>query len=93
MRRGVPIDVASSIEYIRSASELTKQRRFATFRHEPLQPKVWHKRKHGFVLHVPREVHAGITVCRVSCSSMISNTCCTALLLQGAPCAAIACPP
>ena len=50
-----------------------------------LERKFWHRRKHGYVRALPRIVHNGITVARNYASSMLSNTCCTALLLQGAP--------
>ena len=49
-----------------------------------LEQGFWHRRKHGFVRAVPRVVRNGIAVPRAYASSMLSNTCCTALLLQGA---------
>ncbi|NLG74628.1 MAG: hypothetical protein GX535_00150 [Xanthomonadaceae bacterium] len=58
-----------------------------------LQRELWRKRKHGLVRHVPHVLSAGITVSRSHTSSMVSNTCCTALLLQGAPAPASASPP
>jgi hypothetical protein len=51
----------------------------------PLSRTAWRQRKHGFVRRLLRVVHNGIAVARVQTSSMLSNTCCTALLLQGAP--------
>jgi hypothetical protein len=50
-----------------------------------LERKFWRKRKHGFVRLLPLVIRNGITVARVHTSSMLANTCCTALLLQGAP--------
>jgi hypothetical protein len=47
--------------------------------------KLWRRRKHGLSRCLLQVVRNGITVSRVHTSSMLSNTCCTALLMQGAP--------
>lgn len=43
----------------------------------------WRRRKHGLSWRVPSIVRNGIRIARVHASSMASNTCCTALLVQG----------
>ena len=50
-----------------------------------VEHKLWRRRKHGFARCLLRVVHNGITVSKIHTSSMLSNTCCTALLIQGAP--------
>jgi len=45
----------------------------------------WRKRKHGFVLRLPKCISAGIAVSRSHGSSMVSNTCCTMLMATSAP--------
>jgi hypothetical protein len=52
----------------------------------------WRKRKHGYVRRCPAELHNGIAVARDHSSSMLANTCCTTLLMQGAPADSTACP-
>jgi hypothetical protein len=48
--------------------------------------------KHGYAWRIVSVVRNGIGVARVQSSSMINNTCCTMLLLQGAPASAAATP-
>jgi hypothetical protein len=50
------------------------------------------RRKQGCSWRIVRVVRNGIGVARVQSSSMINNTCCTMLLLQGAPASAAATP-
>jgi hypothetical protein len=50
-----------------------------------LQRDRWRRCKHGFSCRLARVVHNGIAVARVQSSSMLANTCCTTLLIQGAP--------
>ena len=50
------------------------------------------RRKHGCAWRIVSVVRNGIGVARVQSSSMINNTCCTMLLLQGAPASAAATP-
>jgi hypothetical protein len=50
-----------------------------------IQHTLWRRRKSRYVRIVPLRLHRGVSVSRGRSSSMISNTCCTALLLQGAP--------
>jgi hypothetical protein len=50
------------------------------------------RRKQGYAWRMVRVVRNGIGVARVHSSSMINNTCCTMLLLQGAPASAAATP-
>jgi hypothetical protein len=50
------------------------------------------RRKQGLAWRLVRIVRNGIGVARVHSSSMINNTCCTMLLLQGAPASAAATP-
>jgi hypothetical protein len=61
--------------------------------HMHLDSSSWRRHKDGYVRRIPSTFHNGIAVARVSSSSMLSNTCCTALLLQGAPVCADASPP
>jgi hypothetical protein len=44
---------------------------------------LWRKRKHGYAWRLLKLIRNGIAVARVQTSSMASNTCCTALLVQG----------
>jgi hypothetical protein len=57
----------------------------AAFSFPGLARSYWHRRKHGYVRRLQRRVFNGIAVARARSSSMISNTCCTTLLMQGAP--------
>lgn len=57
-----------------------------------LETSIWRKRKHGYVRRLTAIVHNGIAVARVHTSSMLANTCCTTLLMQGAPADSTACP-
>jgi hypothetical protein len=45
---------------------------------------LWRHCKHGVALRLPLVIRNGIRVSRVHAGSMVSNTCCTTLLLQGA---------
>ena len=61
--------------------------------HAHLDKRCWRKRKGAFVRLVSSTLHQGICVARVTSTSMVSNTCCTALLLQGAAVSSDASPP
>jgi len=61
--------------------------------HVLLAPRRWRRCKHGFVMQLPRIVRSRIRCSRAHFSAMLSNTCCTALLLEGAPSPAAAGPP
>jgi hypothetical protein len=61
--------------------------------HVHLDRRTWRQHKDGFVRVIPSVLHNGIAVARVASSSLLSNTCCTSLLLQGAAVSASACPP
>jgi hypothetical protein len=50
-----------------------------------LQRERWRRGKHGYTCRLARIVRNGIAVARVHTSSMLANTCCTTLLIQGAP--------
>src|SRR5690606_40016418 len=92
--RGVAIYVANTVSLVsRNFLRAAARTHLAAVERMTLQRAVWRKRKHGLVRHVKRVLHAGISVSRVQCSSMVSNTCCTALLLQGAPAPASPSPP
>lgn len=50
-----------------------------------LDKRSWRRCKRGIVRAMPRLVANGIVVARAQPPSMLANTCCTTLLLQGAP--------
>ena len=53
-----------------------------------LDRETWRRDKRGPVLRLPLMVRNAIRVAQVHTSSMLSNTCCTTLLMQGAPASA-----
>ena len=57
-----------------------------------LEAPIWRKRKGGYAWRRRAVLHNGIVVARVHGCSMLTNTCCTTLLMQGAPAESTTCP-
>jgi hypothetical protein len=55
----------------------------------PLERSVWRKCKHGYARIFPNVVHNGIYASRAQPVTMVANTSCSGLLVQGAS----VCPP